>query len=909
MNVQNNRQGSLRDQCGQITIFFSTTILILITFLAFIINVGVFVKAKINLQNATDAAAYAGASVQARQLSDIAYLNWEMRNVYKEWMFKYYILGGLNLVSVSEGKNSPNQVGTNTSFKMQASKGFSKRAVVDSYNFPSVCIDFAEAGSVGLCTKYLVPGLPRFSSSNVLGMDEVTNAFVDSIVSEKAKDCSRRSQINFFTANAWAYHVNVDDPSLKNISDQAPQIALESGGAFPNAFELALRIRNLEAVVNHAPYESVCANTGTGVNCKRTMDDIIGNPSIGIKAERIAKAYQSGARNLGSESDSEMRASFTLTELAPRPYTDATENSLSTLLIPKNHPTALNKFYVDLKIMPINYATFYTAFAPNTGQYDNIAGAGSPISEGQCTATKIGLPVAGYPLGFVKNQDVLTYYAVKGEANFVGLFNPFSDQFIKLSAFAAAKPFGGRIGPHIFDVKDSTKVFPRENKKSSSYISALDTTNPPDQYGDAVVGPPKYYPGAPLPLNLGTGDKKFWLTRDDPDGAVGGWVPGKEIYFGIPNIPYDFPVASDIQNKGSYSAIQNIEIIQPGNKAEVPKAGLYNKDIFEKLRLKLPGLGSGPVRAQAIQDALIIAKAPTLYDLANYLVPTPESKNAEVGTDSFGTIYVQARGGQISADVSYSIYDANIYAPILDEASIYGSGVTSVQAVLNEYLANLEPAILKYVAAMNLAAAGIYKSNKSSATGANQGEEAARALSDIPDTLLDSADQNAIAEGRPTCKSISGKFAKFILGSNLILDDESDCVTPLQELMVKKWVMNDLNNQKVYQFTYAFPEGLEGSGNRSIFSAYMPGPSQGADANGSHLNPFRGESSNMVRNFYSTKFIPLSSIANGSSSYFYINQIPITSEGSFATGTVGKPNFKNSLNTEQIEVDLSTIKH
>ena len=37
---------------------------------AFVINVGLFVKAKINLQNATDASAFEGAAVQARQMTD-----------------------------------------------------------------------------------------------------------------------------------------------------------------------------------------------------------------------------------------------------------------------------------------------------------------------------------------------------------------------------------------------------------------------------------------------------------------------------------------------------------------------------------------------------------------------------------------------------------------------------------------------------------------------------------------------------------------------------------------------------------------------------------------------------------------------------------------------------------------------
>jgi hypothetical protein len=66
-------------EAGQLSIFLGMVLLVVTTFIAFVVNVGLFVKAKINLQNSVDAAAFAGASVQARQLTNIGYLNWEMR--------------------------------------------------------------------------------------------------------------------------------------------------------------------------------------------------------------------------------------------------------------------------------------------------------------------------------------------------------------------------------------------------------------------------------------------------------------------------------------------------------------------------------------------------------------------------------------------------------------------------------------------------------------------------------------------------------------------------------------------------------------------------------------------------------------------------------------------------------------
>ena len=82
----------IKSNRGQLSIFMGITLIIVMSMLAFIINVGLFVKAKINLQNAADAAAFSGAATQARQLTNIGYVNWELINTYKEWMFKYLSL-------------------------------------------------------------------------------------------------------------------------------------------------------------------------------------------------------------------------------------------------------------------------------------------------------------------------------------------------------------------------------------------------------------------------------------------------------------------------------------------------------------------------------------------------------------------------------------------------------------------------------------------------------------------------------------------------------------------------------------------------------------------------------------------------------------------------------------------------
>jgi hypothetical protein len=88
---------------GQISIMIAVMMSTFILFFAFVINTGMLIHAKINIQNAADMAAYAGASVQARQLTQISYLNYEMRRQWKKFLFRIYVLGNLYQDSFPKG--------------------------------------------------------------------------------------------------------------------------------------------------------------------------------------------------------------------------------------------------------------------------------------------------------------------------------------------------------------------------------------------------------------------------------------------------------------------------------------------------------------------------------------------------------------------------------------------------------------------------------------------------------------------------------------------------------------------------------------------------------------------------------------------------------------------------------------
>jgi hypothetical protein len=833
-------------QRGQISIFFASSLIILISVIAFVINIGLFVKAKINLQNATDAAAYAGAAVQARMLNKVGYLNWDMRNVFKEWMFKYYVLGNLNI----DGVMTP--AGGNTvSFRMQPDPNIPDAArAADIYNFPSVCLHFAGI-KTNVCKKYGIPGIPRFEPTNLVGIDETTSSFIDGIVSAKTEDCSKRSRLNFNVTNMWAYQV-MDNTEGSAFAD-APQVVQNRPGAWPKAVELAIRVRSVERAINRPPIVGgICApGSNPAGACAQRTTQLENEPHYGN--ERPLKAFWSGFRNLGNESDSEMKNSFTLTELSPTPVTFPKVNDLSTMLIRselRNEP----KHYVDLKLQMVNYATFFTALISRTGEVQ--AGGTRVTAQGACDVAKVAVPVPGYPLGFFKNPEVLTYYAVKGEANFQGLFNPFAGNGVKMTAWAAAKPMGGRIGPALFQSKpsDTSVVVSRTTstkRRSTSYVSGLNLTNVPRKTGAGTVPLGEYSPGMPVPINNGSDlTQRFWVGA--VDDVLGGWASNStEIVFGIPNLAYDF-VGSDFTSAKHDLNSEKTIIINPTAAEGTYAAGLYRSDQFRPFRANLT-----EVTVDGVAKAVDRVRAPTRYEAANYTIPTPSALHV---TEKIGDGFSDNFGGLAGRPITdrTNVQQLTFYAPLystnLDAA--YRNQADVVKAFRDFMLAQ-QPAMEKYLRTMNQVAYKIYSDKP------DLYAEAARRISDFDFTTPPTA--SGTPASPRSCQSIAGQFLFYYFGAGgPLTPPPANCPKPLIESLEK--FISDISgptstiSDAFHRMEYSFP-GNSITKYPQMLTGYMPGPLRGVSNIGVLSLPFNNDfKETMRRSGYSTKFVTLKSL-------------------------------------------------
>ncbi len=84
------------------SIFVALLFQVLFVLFAMVVNIGMLVHDKINLQNAVDFAAYYGAQRQAEILNEIAHLNYQIRQDYKLLAWRYNVVGTLGRQGINE---------------------------------------------------------------------------------------------------------------------------------------------------------------------------------------------------------------------------------------------------------------------------------------------------------------------------------------------------------------------------------------------------------------------------------------------------------------------------------------------------------------------------------------------------------------------------------------------------------------------------------------------------------------------------------------------------------------------------------------------------------------------------------------------------------------------------------------
>ncbi len=410
----------LRACSGQISILIIFSLVPLFTLFAFVVNLGMLVNAKIALQNAADLAAYAGAATQARQLTSISHINYEMREAYKRFIFRYYVIGNYALRCFPR-KGSASPSGTDpcpTGARSEDAFDWINPGSLKFPGVPVVCLDLSKDSNpcqLGDSVKLVKP-------PNCLPMDPVCQALqtaASQIQNIQLTACGAHKLMNFEIALQWLYSTSING-ALN--TQPALQELIRGPGLVPEEILHFARIETLQDYVNE-PSRTV---TVADLNQIEEVADQ-------ARTERSVLAFKTALGNLNRRIDNTGVFdwdSVEMKELMPD----------YMLLIKKITPT--------INVPVVLFAD------PCLDANDNpITGCDS----NQQNSCKLDLTlVSAKPIvGVYKEPDPTVFYAIKLKAKARLLFNPFpfgkspDSDGIELTAYAAAKPFGSRIGPKL----------------------------------------------------------------------------------------------------------------------------------------------------------------------------------------------------------------------------------------------------------------------------------------------------------------------------------------------------------------------------------------------------------------------------------------------------------------------------
>src|SRR5690606_13889948 len=187
--------------------------------------------------------------------------------------------------------------------------------------------------------------------------------------------------------------------------------------------------------------------------------------------------------------------------------------------------------------------------------------------------------------------------------------------------------------------------------------------------------------------------------------------------------------------------------------------GLFSKHQFGKF--KGNALGTN-VSVAAMKEELARIKAPTSYEAANYLIPTPEEVNKSFNPklDAFGLI--TNKRSALSNGVQQ--YSAHLYAPLYDPniKDVHWQTSAQVISTIRDFMRFQMSVMDKYRTALNQAAKAIYD-QRNYVQAAALGSEpayinAAKGISDIDFT-------GPMNQNPQSCGSLNGKFRFFYYGS------------------------------------------------------------------------------------------------------------------------------------------------
>lgn len=217
----------LRSQRGQAAIFVAMIFQVLFVLFAMAINVALVVHDKINLQNSVDLAAYYAAAKQAEMLNAIAHQNYQIRQAWKLFAWRYRVLGTLGM------ERNPFKHPTLTGEKSESQYEFAVK--------PALCVTYKPTwvevpNNENLCHSegLEIPPLPQVQVyAGFLGINHQVAALSARLIQQFQRSCSYHGAFNWWFAMNIAHAYRLDQRNrMQNIYGLAANLSGRSNGDF-----------------------------------------------------------------------------------------------------------------------------------------------------------------------------------------------------------------------------------------------------------------------------------------------------------------------------------------------------------------------------------------------------------------------------------------------------------------------------------------------------------------------------------------------------------------------------------------------------------------------------------------------------------------------------------------------------
>lgn len=422
------RRFLIQNTSGQVSIFIALIFQVLFLLFAMIVNIGLLVHHKINLQNSVDLAVYYGAMKQAESLNAIAHINYQIRQSWKLLSWRYRVVG--------MGGNE--EFMENVPFRRQAlgdriNPSATEEATIESlpenvrqaYQTPGFCANYypfnpmpADSKESTCRSGVLKNAINIFAAPPANAIIGVSNAIRSATI--KAIDVATM-RCKFVSALNWVLLARYKVAFVQDQGERKRGINLIanalSGNQAPGGPESDFREldgswasvgiqKTLRKNLSAANRESVQFEILNGLGrpgCESQSADILTFPPKWLNEIRVKPAFGVSVRRCPEGID---------------------EKSFEDVIVNLESEKADDRFFV-----------------PYLNENPDLAGEYSSLNP---FVNRDAQPYNS-SLGFEKNPWCMAYVGVKATARPKIPFMPFGE--VELTAKAFAKPFGGRVGP------------------------------------------------------------------------------------------------------------------------------------------------------------------------------------------------------------------------------------------------------------------------------------------------------------------------------------------------------------------------------------------------------------------------------------------------------------------------------